>query len=91
MHPEQRPAAIEQLLRQSFSVQTMQLEDQSAAHVGHASAGGAGHFALHIVSEDFEGKRLLQRHRMVYSALSELMECEIHALSISARTPSELD
>lgn len=89
MGPEERASVIEQRLRANLTVEQFALEDQSQAHAGHASAGGAGHFAVYIVSPDFEGQRLLQRHRMVYAALAGLMQSEIHALTINARTPLE--
>ncbi|KAG9444325.1 hypothetical protein H6P81_015665 [Aristolochia fimbriata] len=52
------------------------------------TSGGCGaSFAIEIVSEQFEGKRLLERHRLVNAALAEQMK-EIHALSIKkALTP----
>ncbi|XP_009112150.1 protein BOLA2 [Brassica rapa] len=54
------------------------------------TSGGCGaSFAVEIVSEEFEGKRLLERHRMVNAALEEEMK-EIHALSIKkAQTPQQ--
>jgi BolA family transcriptional regulator, general stress-responsive regulator len=66
------------------------LVDESHKHVGHAGArDGRGHFALEIVSVRFEGQRPLARHRLVYDALGELMQTDIHALSIKALTPAE--
>lgn len=47
------------------------------------------HFEAVVVSEDFAGKRPLQRHQMVYKTLGDLMGGEIHALSIQALTPEE--
>ena len=47
------------------------------------------HYEAVIVSPEFAGKRPLQRHQMVYSALGERMSGEIHALSIQALTPEE--
>ncbi|KAG6789821.1 hypothetical protein POTOM_005947 [Populus tomentosa] len=54
------------------------------------TSGGCGaSFAIEIVSEQFEGKRLLERHRLVNAALVEEMK-EIHALSIKkAVTPAQ--
>ncbi|XP_018860422.1 protein BOLA2 [Juglans regia] len=54
------------------------------------TSGGCGaSFAIEIVSEKFEGKRLLERHRLVNAALEEEMK-EIHALSIKkALTPEQ--
>lgn len=47
------------------------------------------HFAALVVSQAFDGLRPLQRHQLVYEALGELVGREIHALSITARTPAE--
>jgi len=69
----------------------LEIEDDSAKHAGHASAGGGGHFRLTIVADAFAGKSLIQRHRMVYDALDELLkQNEIHALSIKAYTAQEI-
>ena len=51
--------------------------------------GDGQHFYATIVSPDFAGKRLVQRHQMVYAALGDRMKAEIHALSIKAFTPDE--
>lgn len=67
------------------------LVDDSAAHAGHAGAkeSGGGHFQLTIVSEAFQGKNTVTRHRMVYAALADLMQQRIHALQIEAMTPDQ--
>ncbi len=80
---------IEQRLKQTLSPIHLELIDASAAHASHAQAGGAGHFYLTIVSQVFAGKTLVQRHQLVYQALSDLMPSQIHALSIQAYTPDE--
>jgi len=68
----------------------MEIIDDSAKHAGHAGArSGGGHFRLSIVSPRFAGCRTMERHRLVYDALGPLMKREIHALSITARTPDE--
>ncbi|MCX7167711.1 MAG: BolA family transcriptional regulator [Rhodocyclales bacterium] len=68
----------------------MEIIDDSAKHAGHAGArSGGGHFRLSIVSPRFAGCRTMERHRLVYDALGPLMKQEIHALSITARTPDE--
>lgn len=68
----------------------LDLVDESHKHVGHAGArDGRGHFAARIVSAAFEGQPLLARHRLVYAALGELMQTDIHALSLKAIAPSE--
>ncbi len=67
------------------------LEDESAQHAGHAgAASGGGHFRLTLVSPQFRNLTTLARHRLVYAAMGELMQREIHALSITALTPEEL-
>lgn len=80
---------IRERLEKTFLPQHLSIQDESHKHVGHASAGGAGHFDVDIISEAFEGKSLIQRHRLVYDALDDIMPSEIHALSIKASTPSE--
>jgi len=49
------------------------------------------HYAALVVSDDFEGKRLIARHQMIYGCLGSLMGGEIHAMSIRAHTPDEWD
>ena len=91
MTGEQRVARIKELLTASLAPQQVEVTDDSHLHVGHAGAqGGGGHFTVTIVSESFSGKSLLQRHRMVYDALSQALETEIHALSIQAYSPDEV-
>jgi BolA protein len=68
----------------------LELLDESHRHAGHEGArDGRSHYALDITSEAFVGLLPLARHRKVYQALGELMQSDIHALSIRARTPSE--
>jgi BolA protein len=71
----------------------LELEDESARHAGHAGAapGGNTHWKLAIVSAAFAGKPTVVRHRMIYAALGELMQHPIHALSINAKAPGEID
>ena len=66
--------------------------DESHKHAGHAGAkAGGGHYVLRIVSAEFAGKNTLARQRMIYSALGEMMQHhEIHALTIQAFAPEEL-
>ena len=84
---------IETLLRDRLAfLSPLRLEviDDSAKHAGHAGArSGGGHYKLLIVSEHFAGKSTLQRHRLIYDALGELMRSRIHALSIRSLTPEE--
>lgn len=68
----------------------IEIEDEGHLHVGHAGAKSGGHFKLFIVSESFNDLSQIDRHKLIYNTLNELMKTEIHALSISAKTPSEL-
>jgi BolA protein len=87
---EQRPAAIRAALEQALQPSVLEVVDESHKHAGHAGArDGRGHFAVDIVSEAFAGLAPLARHRRVYAALGTLMQTDIHALSIQARTPAE--
>ena len=80
---EQRLAALEPEL--------IQIYDESAEHVGHAgAASGGGHYQLIVVSRRFEGQARVARHRLVYQALGDLMQRQVHALAITALIPEEL-
>jgi BolA family transcriptional regulator, general stress-responsive regulator len=85
---EQRIVLIKEKLA---LLQPLQLEitDDGHHHIGHAGAESGGHFSLLIKSDQFVGKNLVQRHRMVYDALGNLMQTQIHALSIRALAPNE--
>jgi len=74
-------------------LEPVQLEiiDESHKHAGHAGAReGGGHYVVHIVSAQFAGKNTVARHRMIYSAMGDLMKREIHALTIQALAPNEI-
>ena len=83
-------ALMEQRLAR-LKPESIEILDESGAHVGHEGAkGGGGHYQLVIVSREFDGKPAQQRHRMVYEALGPLMKKEIHALAIKAFAPGEI-
>ena len=78
-------------LREHLSAESVEIEDQSHLHAGHAgAAGGGGHYEVTIVASCFKGLNTLARHRLVYEAVGELMKKEIHALSIQAYSAEEL-
>jgi BolA family transcriptional regulator, general stress-responsive regulator len=84
-------AAIRSRLTAAFEPAVLELVDESARHAGHAGARpeGESHFRVAIVAEAFVGKSRLERQRLVYAALGDLMRSDVHALSISALTPAE--
>ena len=53
------------------------------------TTGGGDHWAATVVSPAFEGKTLVERHRMIYAALGDWMRAEIHALALTTQTPRE--
>lgn len=85
-----RSAMIRTRLEDALDPEHLEIIDESARHAGHAgAASGGGHFIVHIVSAAFAGKNLIQRHRLVYDAVDDIMHTEIHALSIQAKSPDE--
>lgn len=86
----ERTETIRRRLTAALAPELLEIVDESRKHAGHAGArNGGGHYVVTIVSTAFAGKSPLQRHRMVYDALSDAMGAEIHALSIRAYTPEE--
>ena len=85
-----RPDRIRQRLQQVFEPVELLVKDQSHLHIGHEGAkDGKGHFDVTIVAPAFEGASRVHRHQMVYDALHDLLESDIHALRIHARAPTE--
>jgi BolA protein len=83
--------AIRQRLTAALAPSRLDLIDESAFHAGHAGARAEGesHFRMLIVTGMFTGKSRLQRQRMVFAALADLMRTDVHALSITALSPEE--
>ena len=79
-------------LNSALSPSRIKLVDDSEQHRGHGGYNPAGesHFTLVIESAAFAGKSRVERQRMVYSALGDLMDERVHALSIKARATEEL-
>ena len=80
------------LIRESLeklSPSYVDIEDEGHLHIGHAGAKSGGHFKLNIVSESFKDKTTIERHRIIYKCLSDLMNTEIHAISIKAKSKDE--
>ena len=88
--PENRIEKIRARLQQTLAPIQLEIIDESAKHAGHAgAASGGGHFIVKIVSSAFTDRSPIQRHRLVYEAVGDMMHREIHALSIQASTPEE--
>ena len=68
---------------------SLEIQDDSALHAGHAGNTGGGHFTLKIVSSQFSQKSQIIRHRLIYQALTDLIPQQIHALSIIAISPDD--
>ena len=87
-----RVGMIREYLTSTLHPVHLEIVDESHKHIGHAGARqGGGHFRVNIVSDSFNGKSLVERHRMVYASLNEAMQHDIHALSIKAATPEEFN
>jgi BolA protein len=68
----------------------LQIDDESHRHAGHAGArDGRGHYRVRIVTAEFAGLPLRERHQRVYAALGDMMRTDIHALALDARAPGE--
>ena len=91
--PHTGPVATEMLRRLNSAISPARIElvDDSEAHRGHGGYNPAGesHFSLTIESPAFAGKSRVERQRLVYRALGELMHERVHALSIRATAPGE--
>ncbi len=86
-----KPTAYE--LQQRFIAtfgSNVQVTDNSHQHIGHAGAQGGGHYSVQIISEQFNRLSTLQRHRLVYQTVTDWIPNQIHALSIQAKTPTEI-
>lgn len=87
--------AIRDKLTAAFTPVALEVRDESASHAGHAGATrddgsrGETHFHVRIVSAAFDGVSRVQRQRLVYDALKDELAGPVHALSLSALTPSE--
>ncbi len=85
-----RAAILRKRLESRFEPAFLDILDESHLHAGHSgSADGRGHFRVKIVASAFLGLSPLARHRLVYAAVADLLESDIHALAIEALPPLE--
>ena len=78
-------------LREAFFPESLEVQDESHLHEGHAGhrPGGETHFRVYIVSQAFQGKSRIERHRMINAALSSELAGSVHALALHAKAPGE--
>ena len=83
--------AMREKLQRLLTPEALEVVNESHMHAGHASSPGTGesHFRVVVISELFNGKSRLERHRMVNAALAEEIAGGVHALAIKALTPEE--
>jgi BolA protein len=90
MGTQSRAQAIEDALRTKLEARHVEVIDQSALHEGHlGSQEGGGHFQIVVVAECFRGLSRVASQRVVYDALADLMQRDIHAVSMRTLTPEE--
>lgn len=80
-------AGIESALAESFKPDYLRVDNES--HMHSVPENSETHFKVVIVSDEFEGKRLVQRHQKVYGVLTDLMQNGIHALALHTYTVNE--
>ncbi len=86
-----RMTRIRQRIEAELAPESLEIDDESHLHAGHAGArDGRGHYQVIVVSSVFAGKTRIQRHRLVFDAVGDLMETDIHALGVKAYTPDEI-
>src|SRR5271156_197870 len=83
--------AITNKLREAFTPESLDVTDESHLHEGHAghAPGGETHFRVYIVSQAFQGKSRVERHRMINNALAGELQSGVHALAIHAASTVE--
>jgi|TARA_B100001996_G_C18570473_1_gene558228 BolA protein len=80
---------IEQKLNNNLDLLHFEVKDFTGRHLNHEQHDGGFHLEAVIVSEDFINKSLIERHKMIYTALGDLLKHEIHAFSMKTLTPDE--
>ena len=81
----ERARQIHERLEAALHPSALEVLDEGHMHIGHAGEG-QGHYRVRISSAAFVGKTPIQRHRLVYDAVDDLMGDGIHALAIEAKT-----
>ena len=90
MNTEQRLEEMQSRLQAELQPLSLEVIDEGHMHVGHEGAkDGRGHFRVRIVSAQFAGLSMMQRHRLIYGIMGQLMQTDIHALTIEASVPED--
>jgi BolA protein len=79
--------SIVEKLTSAFTPSHLSVENESYMH--NVPPGSESHFKVVVVSNEFAGKRLVQRHQLVYKQVEDELANGVHALSIHAYTPTE--
>ncbi len=88
MSEPDRAERLRRTLVARFAPIQLSIVDESHHHAGHAgAAGGQSHFRVRIVAEAFRGMSPVSRHRLVYSAVDDMLKTDIHALALEALPP----
>lgn len=86
---QRRIGEIRNRLESALQPSKLAIIDESHEHIGHVGAkSGKGHFSIQIVSDRFINLNPVQRHRLIYDAIGDLMDTDIHALRIEASPPT---
>ncbi len=67
----------------------MHLEVANESHMHNVPEGSESHFKVTVVSDSFEGERLIARHRIINKILADELRTQIHALALHTLTPDE--
>jgi BolA protein len=83
--------SITKKLSEAFAPESLDVTDESHLHEGHAGhrPGGETHFRIYIVSQAFEGKSRIERHRMINTLLAAELAGSVHALALKTLSPGE--
>ncbi|MCP3665353.1 MAG: BolA family transcriptional regulator [Gammaproteobacteria bacterium] len=82
-----RKQIIESTINQALNPMHLSVEDESHTH--SVPDGAQSHFKLIVVSDQFEGKMPVARHRMINSLLKAEFDQGLHALALHTMTPQE--
>ena len=82
---------VQSRLETALTPEHLEIRDDSAQHAGHRGdrAHGGAHLFVTVVTAKFDDLSLVERHRLVYAAVDDLLKQEVHALSMQTMTPAE--